>query len=226
MTHYGRMGLFVAGLMTVASVWASLARTNMETAVTAPTLSLDVLIPNEFSGWREQPRHSVRVVNPQTQAALDEAYSQVLERIYSNTKGYQIMLSVAYVPEQRGALKTHEPEFCYVAQGFALENDENSQLVTPAGSIPVRRLLTRKGLRVEPVTYWIMVGDTAVEAWQGKLVELGYTLTGRIPDGLVFRVSSIDLDQQRAYQLHDQFLNQLIMAASPSARLRLSGLDE
>jgi EpsI family protein len=67
----------------------------------------------------------------------------------------------------------------------------------------VRRLFTSKGSREEPLTYWFTVGDRAVQGWNARLVELSYTLTGQIPDGLLFRVSSIDADQTRANQMQD-----------------------
>jgi hypothetical protein len=51
-----------------------------------------------------------------------------------------------------------------------------------------------------------------------------FALTGRIPDGMLFRVSSIDLDQKRAYQLQEQFVGELLQAVSREGRKRLSGL--
>lgn len=226
LTSSRRISLVILVMMLGAAVCAASVRNGVEGAEMAPPISLGSLIPREFGGWREQPRHNIRLVDPQMQAGLDDAYGQVLERIYANGDGYQVMLSVAHVPEQRGVLKPHEPEFCYVAQGFLLENEITTRLDTKAGTLPIRRLLARKGTRIEPVTYWIMVGDTAVQRWQGKFVELRYTLTGRIPDGMVFRVSSIDPDQDAAYQVHDKFLSMLIMATTPTARLRLSGLGK
>jgi len=53
-----------------------------------------------------------------------------------------------------------------------------------------------------------------------------YGLTGRIPDGMIFRVSSIDPDQVRANQLHDRFINELLQAVSPAERTRLAGLGD
>jgi hypothetical protein len=57
-----------------------------------------------------------------------------------------------------------------------------------------------------------------------RLVELNYGLTGRIPDGLLFRISSIDGDQARANRIHDQFVNQLMQAIPADHRMRISGL--
>lgn len=77
------------------------------------------------------------------------------------------------------------------------------------------------------MTYWFAVGDKAVQ-WklQKKLVDLRNGLTGRIPDGILFRVSSIDPDQARTSRLQDQFINQLLLAVSPAERKRLSGLGD
>jgi EpsI family protein len=77
------------------------------------------------------------------------------------------------------------------------------------------------------VTYWFTVGDKAVQGrLQKRLVDLRYGLTGQIPDGMLFRVSSIDSDQARANQLQDEFINQLLQAVSPADRKRLSGLGD
>jgi hypothetical protein len=51
-----------------------------------------------------------------------------------------------------------------------------------------------------------------------------YGLHGVIPDGMLFRISSIDGDEQRAYQLHQAFAADLVAALTPEARARLAGL--
>jgi len=68
------------------------------------------------------------------------------------------------------------------------------------------------------------VGDAvAVNGLKWKLQQLKYGLTGKIPDGLLFRVSSIDADDARAYQVQDEFTRDLIKAMSPSGRERIIG---
>jgi EpsI family protein len=137
------------------------------------------------------------------------------------------MLSLAYGHDQRGSLQAHKPEICYPAQGFNIQNLAAGSLGTTFGEIPVRRLFGTLGARQEPVTYWFTVGDQAVMGTtQKKLVELRFGLTGRIPDGMLFRVSSIDGDQPRAYQVQEQFVNQLLQAVAPADRKRLSGLGD
>jgi EpsI family protein len=221
------MAFLLAALMCAASIGAVVTRPDTKAADVGPAISLETMIPNEFGDWREAPDRIVQVVNPQTQELLDKLYSQILTRIYVNTEGYRIMLSMAYGSDQRGALQAHKPEVCYPAQGFTLHRTEASQLATPFGTIPAQRLFTTKGPREEPVTYWFTVGDKAVQGkLQKRLVDLRYGLTGRIPDGMLFRVSSIDPDQARANRMQDRFINQLLETVSPAERKRLSGLGD
>lgn len=190
-------------------------------------ISLETMIPKQFGDWREEPQRLTQIVNPQTQALLDKLYSQLLARVYINSQGYRIMLSLAYGSDQRGALQAHKPEVCYPAQGFTLHSTQASQLATPFGEIPAQRLFTTLGPRQEPVTYWFTVGDKAVRnKLQKRLVDLRYGLTGQIPDGMLFRISSIDENQTRANQMQDQFVNQLLQAIPPADRKRLSGLGD
>jgi EpsI family protein len=212
--------------MLTASVGAVLARPTIKAADQEPPISLEQMIPKEFGDWREEPQRFAQVVNPQTQELLDKLYSQILSRVYINKSGYRIMLSLAYGSNQRGSLQAHKPEVCYPAQGFTILKNEPGQFVSPYGEVPVRRLSGHLGARYEPVTYWFTVGDQAIQSGtQKKLVELRFGLTGRIPDGLLYRVSSIDRDDARAFQLQDQFTTQLLDAVSPADRRRLSGLS-
>jgi len=221
-----RLAFVIAALMCGASIGAVVARPGTKAADLRPAISLEAMIPNQLGDWREEPQRIVQVVNPQQRAFVDKVYSQILERSYVNADGYRIMLLLAYASDERGDLGAHYPEGCYSAAGFTLHRREESQLTTPFGEIPVRRLFTTKGSRKEPLTYSVKVGDKAVHRSQSRLVELSYTLTGRIPDGLLFRVSSIDPDEARANQMQDQFIDQLLQAVSPVARKRLSGLGD
>ena len=220
-----RIAVFMAVLMVLASVGAVVARPTLKAADDEPPISLEQMIPKQFGDWTEEPQRYAQVVNPQTQELLDKLYSQILSRVYINSAGYRIMLSLAYGTNQRGSLQAHKPEVCYPAQGFAIDKNAPAQLESPFGPIPVRRLMSHLGARYEPVTYWFTVGDTAIQgATQKKLVELRFGLTGRIPDGLLYRVSSVDRDEARAYGMQDDFTTQLLKAVAPADRKRLSGL--
>jgi len=217
-----RVALLLCALMFAASVGALVARPTVK--VTNQEITLGTVVPRQFGDWREVPQ-AVLVVNPQTQELLDRLYSEMLTRTYVNAEGYRVMLSLAYGSDQRGSLQAHKPEVCYPAQGFTVHANEPAFLQTAYGEIPARRLFTTLGQRHEPVTYWFTVGDKASPSQlEKRLVEMRFALTGRIPDGMLFRVSSIDLDQKRAYQMQDQFVGELLKAVSPEGRKRLSGL--
>lgn len=222
-----RTALVIAALMFAAAAGAIVARPTAKVSDGRPPISLESMVPRQFGDWREAPHMQVQVVNPQTQELLDKLYSEVLTRVYVNASGYRIMLSLAYGSDQRGSMQAHMPEVCYPAQGFVLKGNERGVLGTAFGDIPVRRLFATMGARQEPLTYWFTVGDKAVLGQtQKRIVEFTFGLTGRIPDGMLFRVSSIDPDQPRAYRLQEQFVNQLLQSVSPAARKRLSGFGE
>jgi EpsI family protein len=192
-----------------------------------PAVDLEGMVPRQFGGWREEVQPVAHVINPQTRELLDKLYSQILSRTYVNAEGYRIMLSIAYGHDQRAELQAHKPEVCYPAQGFTLQSLTAAVLDTQFGGIPATRLLTTMGQRKEPVTYWFTVGDSAIQsALQKRVVELRYGLTGQIPDGMLFRVSSIDGDPARAFYSQDEFVKQLLDAVPPADRVRLSGLGK
>ena len=135
------------------------------------------------------------------------------------------MLSIAYGSDQRGALQAHRPEVCYPAQGFVLLESVPAQIPTPQGGLNVQRVRTEYGSRKEPITYWFTVGNQAVlTPLERRIAELKSLLTGRIPDGLLFRVSSIDPDSKIAFDKQQDFVLQLLSAVPADARGRLAGL--
>lgn len=224
------MSYVISSLMVAASVGAVVARPDAAAARLEPIVPLEALVPKRFADWREEP--SVQVVNPEAQQWLDKLYGQTLSRVYVDSSGYIVMLAVAQGRDQRGDLHAHMPEVCYPASGFKLHRTEPGKLSTSYGDISVRRLFVSRGPRDEPVTYWFMFGDEAVSGVKAdqqlrkRLVQLRYTFSGRIPDGLLFRVSSLDADQARANRSHDRFVNDLLQSISPAARRSLTGLRD
>lgn len=222
---FSRTSLLIAALMCAASVGAIFAKPTRKVAEERPSVTLEAMIPRQFGEWREEPQRVAQVVNPQTQELLDKLYSEVLSRIYVNGSGYRVMVSVAYGSDQRGGLQAHKPEACYPAQGFIVHSNEAGRIATSKGEIPVRRLFTTLGPRQEPLTYWFTVGDKVVQNKTHKrIVDLAFGLTGRIPDGLLFRVSSIDADRERAYRVQEKFVGELLDASPAETLKRLSGL--
>jgi len=188
-------------------------------------MDLERVVPREFGLWHEMAA-AVQVVNPQSKELIDKLYSQVLTRSYVNSSGQVVMLTIAYGNDQRGNLEVHKPEVCYPAQGFTVYQNVTGSLATSSGSISVRRLETSMGPRREPVTYWSTLDGGVVEnRIQKRLSELKSTLAGRVPDGLLVRVSSIDPDTAHAWQVHQAFVDALLQSLPDADRARMAGLS-
>lgn len=215
----------IIGLCMLAAAGLAMAlKPTAKIADKGPKINLETLIPTQFGDWKIDATIATLLVNPETQARLDKIYNQTLTRTYANLRGERIMLSIAYGGDQSDAMQVHKPEVCYPAQGFQILKNSNDVFSTGNGSIPVKRLVATLGERIEPITYWTTVGDNvAVTGLKWKLYQLKYGLTGKIPDGLLFRVSNIQSDDAVAYRLQDDFTRALLKALTPGGRERLIG---
>jgi len=224
--RYLNLRMLVIGALMIGAAGLALAMkpTHM-LAEGIAKISLEDMIPKQFADWRVDPAIAPVVPDPALQANLDKLYNQTLARTYVNGRGERIMLSIAYGGDQSGdSTQVHRPEFCYAAQGFQLLYNVVDALGTQYGELPVRRLIATQGARKEPITYWITIGDKATLPGIGrKLMQIRYGLTGKVPDGMLVRVSSIGGDTRREYELQNRFINELLAATSPSDRVRLIG---
>ena len=217
--------MFPLLLMLITAVLAILIRPNQMIADQGPIFELESVIPHQFGDWHEEAQVSNLIIDPQQQQTLETIYSQTLSRTYINRENVRVMLSIAYGRDQRDANQAHKPEICYPAQGFVLLNKQRGVLKTPHGVIDVTRIQTRMGERYEPVTYWTTVGTHVVlSGVDKKLEELRYGIKGDIPDGLLFRVSSIDANTRSAFSAQETFVRDLLNSLEPPLRKRLSGL--
>jgi EpsI family protein len=164
---------------------------------------------------------------PDVQAKLDRLYGQVLSRTYVNAAGERMMLIVAYGGDQSDALKVHRQEACYRAQGFEIRGLAHGSLAAGERSIPVTRMLAVRGERSEPVTYWFTMGDRVVLGRLERLrVQLAEGLRGRVPDGMLVRVSSLSGDAPAAYAAQAAFVGTLLAAVPAPSATRLAGARE
>ena len=189
-------------------------------------IDLERIIPKQFNDWRQEEMVS-HLVNPEEQAAISKIYAQTLSRSYINTKGERVMLSIAYGKDQSDSVGVHLPEGCYAGQGFIIQNSIQGFLKTTFGEIPAARLIATKGDRIEPITYWLTVGEKAVYGgWDMKKARLHYAMRGIVPDGLLMRVSSITSDINDGYTLQNRFADDLLATVSPEQRMRLMGYGD
>jgi EpsI family protein len=215
------LGLAMAG--TSALTGALTPR--QKVAAVRDRFDLESIIPKQFGAWRVDS--SVVPLTPdETQKELIAAlYDQTLARTYVNDQGQRVMLSIAYGGDQSKQLQLHLPEVCYVAQGFQMLREGKGELPTHYGKVPVKRLVARQNARNEPITYWVKIGDRAVmSGLDQKYQRFLYGLSGKIPDGMLVRVSTIEADENSAYRVQDRFVNQMLDALTPKDRVRLLGV--
>jgi len=217
--------IVLAIIMSIGAFAGEALRPHQRLADLKPKISLDTQIPSSFGVWREDATVIPVLPNPEVQLALDVLYSSALARTYVNASGQRVMLSIAYGSDQSSeTTAVHRPEFCYGAQGFEVSNLGEDKVVVGGRRLAVQRLIGVLGQRREPITYWITLDNTATLPGFGrKLAQIRYGLRGQIPDGLLFRISSIGMSEAESFKLQDQFLNDLAGTMDPSIRQRYFG---
>lgn len=188
------------------------------------SINLESMIPREFGEWKIAPEFASIIVNQEKGTLIEKLYNQTISRTYINNSGQRLMLSVAYGGDQSTDLHVHRPEQCYAASGFDVGEMSKTFVDTSIGRIPAMQLVAKKGDRNEPITYWIRVGDSLTRGWiEQKLTAIASSLTGKVPDGLLFRISTITNNEKESYQVQQAFLSGLLQAVKPEDRHWLVG---
>jgi len=215
----------LGGAMAATSVLTLALTPTHKVAASREQFTLEQLVPKRFGSWHIDDSVLPLTPDPGQKAQLDALYDQTLARTYVNDAGQRVMLSIAYGGDQSKQLQLHLPEVCYVSQGFAMLQSHGGTMATRFGAVPVKRLVARQNARNEPITYWVTIGDKAVMSGvDQKIQRLLYGLSGRIPDGMLVRVSTIDADAAGAWRLQDRFVNQMLAALPAHDRTRLLGV--
>jgi EpsI family protein len=185
---------------------------------------LSSMIPRQIGAWSYVPTIGL-ITAPagpadvvQDAAQYGGIYSQIVGRGYRDSSGHVLMLLVAYGAAQDARLKAHRPEFCYVASGFRILDKSASTLTVDGrhGALPLIRLIAERETRLEPVSYWMRVGDVLSHGpWDRQLIRLEYGLRGVVPDGALFRVSTVGLEPEASFALQEQFIRDLLSTVPP-----------
>ena len=214
------MGMF----MVMSSVLALLATPNLMSAGMQDKFNLEAIIPKKFGGWKMDFDYLEPLVSTDVKGEINMIYNQTLSRTYINSQGERVMLAIAYGRDQRVDSQVHRPEICYAAGGFDIKKMTKIFLDTTFGQIPAMRLVAKQGNRNEPITYWIKIGNSLTRGWfEEKWATFSYELTGQVPDGLLFRVSTISNDEQASYQIQQTFLTDLLKSMQSGDRQWLLG---
>jgi len=223
MKYFDWKSLLVGAVMVLAAGTALGLKPTRAQHDTAD-FDFEKIIPVSFSDWIIDPSIVPIVPAPDVQANLARLYRQIVSRTYVNPRGERVMLVVAYGGEQSDALKAHRQEVCYAAQGFEIRNVLNENLRFREKTIPVTRVVAVRGPRSEPVTYWFTMGDRVVLGRLERLaVQLRFGLSGRIPDGMLVRVSSISSNPAQAFSGQQEFIGALLVGMRQGDVHRLLG---
>lgn len=214
----------VALLLVSASGLAHVTKPTIHLTDQRGKVDIEEIFPESFGGWRVDTNMPVSIVSPDVEAMLKSLYAQTVSRTYIGPRGERIMLSVAYGGDQSDATRAHRPDVCYPAQGFDILSNSDALIDVGQAELPVRHMLAKQGQRLEPVTFWFVVGEyIAVSGQQQKLAQLRYGVRGIIPDGMLVRVSSINSDATTAYQDQARFIADLRGSVPQSSRQRIFG---
>jgi EpsI family protein len=211
-------------LACVAMLGAMLLAVAMEPhnlmARTHDVFDIDKHLPTKFGDWK--PVAGLNVVTPPPPDSLEATlYNQEASRGFVDPDGHVVMLMVAYGESQSDRLQLHHPEVCYTAQGFRVSRPKPFELDYSDAAPPlnVMRLVAQREARVEPISYWMRIGyDNSNSNWARQALKLGYGLRGWVPDGVLFRVSTLGVPADQSFKIQDKFIRDLLNAVDPTTR--------
>jgi EpsI family protein len=212
-----------AAVLATALLAATLAPRELRRSDSA-TPDLSRLIPLEFGTWKYVPGIALVIPAADGETAAESSshpygvYDQVMGRGYRNDKGDTVMLLIAYGNAQDTRLKAHRPEFCYTAAGFRVSGKTEAELplLERGRSLRLTRLIAERESRLEPVSYWMRVGDQISHGvLDRQLIRLHYGLRGIVPDGALIRTSTVGLAAPASFEIQDRFIRDLLAAVPP-----------
>lgn len=186
---------------------------------------LDNLVPRNVGVWTSEDVGDPLALNgPGTLSS--KLYSELVTRAYTDGRGQQIMMLLAYGARQSDELQVHRPEICYPAFGYTLLRNEPASL--PLGGqigLPARKLLAKSPSSEESVIYWTRLGEHfPVSSSEQRTARFDNALAGVIPDGVLCRFSTAD-DTAGAWTRLEQFVRDLVAATGPEGRRVLVGTE-
>lgn len=184
---------------------------------------LNPLFPLKIGDWEYQT--SSGVILPPADQLSDRLYNAVITRYYASPTQLPIMLLVAYNGVQDGMLQVHRPEVCYPAAGYEVSGQRIFPLDIGGGeSIPGHYMSARSVSRREQLIYWTRIGnDFPTRWWEQHLAVAEENLKGRVPDGILVRISTAAPDDRTAILTLRRFIDPLFAQLGPAARRVLFG---
>ena len=210
--------------MLAAALLAFTIKPHNLMARTHDVFDIDAHVPHAFGDWAVLP--GVLAVRPPADGLEAEIYNQEVSRAYVDREGHVTMLMIAYGESQSERLQLHHPEVCYEAQGFRVTRPVTSTFDWSASAPPIllTRLVATREDRLEPISYWMRIGyDVTNSNWARNALKLEYGLRGWIPDGALFRVSTVGLPPDISFKVQDKFIRDLLNDVPAETRAFMVG---
>ncbi len=217
----------VSALMLLTATLAVWATPSDYLVDVKPRKPLQNFVKPVIGNWQIDHSSRMLITNAVLDDKLERAYTDLISETYLNSDNKKVMLSVAYSDNQRDGLAVHLPEACYPAQGFEiLEKKEIPLTLNDGRQLNIQYMKTQRGNRVEPLVYWTIAGDHQYRNnFQRKQVAIEYALNNIIPDGLIFRVSTIESDDEAALAVITDFVRDFSRSVASSDKTRFFGTE-
>lgn len=220
---FSAKGLIIGLTLLAAAVGARMLTPTLHGMGDVP--QLETTLPKTIGEWQLIETATVQVALS-TDTSMDQPYNQSVMRSYTDDKGHVVNLAVAWGERQRQEIKIHRPELCYPAQGLQVVDltDVTFPIHSTNGTNVIgKRMLTRDhNGQFEVVSYWIRIGSVYSDsAWQTRKHIFTEGMAGRIPDGVLVRVSQRAADQSQLdaiYKRQENFAQQLVAQTEPRTR--------
>lgn len=207
-TSLDRRRFLIGGLLAAgsATVFARAPRENVDVL---GSRKLDDIVPKRIGDWSFLTTSGLVVPTEDTLSAA--LYSQLLTRVYTNGDEPPIMLLVAQSAGQSGILQIHRPEFCYPATGFQLSPIVPIALPSGDGQIQANSLTATLPGRAEQIVYFTRVGSSMPLTWANQRLAVALdNLKGVIPDAVLTRISTVDVNREAAMTRLARFAEQML----------------
>lgn len=183
----------LVGLSLVGGAAFSYLMAPRAKAAPIPEEEFQDLIPAKVGGWTS--RNSNEVVLPAEDDLEAKLYENLETRIYEGNGLPSVMMLIAYSSVQENDVQVHRPEVCYPVAGYPILTAESAVIEFGSGKIDARELVADRGGIRERILYWVRVGDEFPVGWlEQRLIMAKKTLLTGFPDGLLFRVSTLEDD--------------------------------
>jgi EpsI family protein len=160
------------------------------------------------------------LILPPRDELSDKLYDQVLTRVYVAPGKLPIMALFAYGSVQNLSLELHRPDECYPQQGFTITKADLLPLSFGEHRIPASVLsASRPDGYVEQVIFWSRIGHQfPLDRTAQSLLVARENFAGRMPDGLLVRLSVPTADRALALAATKDFVTELNRTLPPLGR--------